>query len=104
MSVKVQTLSPVIVASAGTAVQVDSNETPVSSLILQAQDSNTGSLFVGDSTVTSTNGLEVVPGATIEITGDSFGRGQSNEIILSDIYVNATTSGDRARAAAFRQR
>lgn len=104
MAVKVQTLPPVTVASAGTAVAVGSTAIAVTSLTIQAEDDNTGSLFIGDATVSSTNGLELVPGATAEITADSIGRGQSEEFYINEIYVNATTSGDTARAAAFRRR
>jgi len=71
------------VAAAGTA-EVLAASTPCSSVTIKAKHTNTGMIFVGDSSVDSTNGFVLDAGETISID-------------LSDlalIYLDTNSNGD----------
>ena len=54
------------VSTAGTRVQL-SVSGQIAGVYFRARPSNTGYMYVGDSSVTSTNGLELEPGGAISI-------------------------------------
>ena len=103
MAVKLTTTAAITVAAAGTAVTVSAINRAVSSVIIQAEDGNTGNIFVGDSTVDSSNGIILTPGEATEISGDDR-RSGLDELILSDVFVDAATNGDAVRVAFFARR
>ena len=82
----------VTVASAGTAVRFTTVPTPIKYLLLDVPSANTGSLYVGDSTVASNNTPSIPKGTTREFT---FGHdAEEAPGDLSDFYADAGTNGD----------
>lgn len=75
----------ITVASSGTRVPL-AGSTAVVSVLVQALSTNTGSIWVGDSTVTVSIGFELQPGQSTGIAIDN----------LSKVFVDATTNGDKA--------
>ena len=75
------------VVSAGTAEALVSTDTYVVSVTMKARAGNSGNLFLGNSTVSSSDS-PVTAGSviTLEDSGHAFN--------LADIYVDAASSGD----------
>ena len=73
----------VTVPSAGTAVQVDSDES-IRKYVLRALPGNTGVIYIGNSLVSASNGL---PLGNTDGPIPFVGR-------LSELYVDAATNGD----------
>lgn len=90
-------LAPVTVATAGTRVQITSSKLGASGIIFQANSANTGKIYIGDNTVTSSNGMAIGPGESFTITSQSIDGNMDAELILSDFYVDADTSGNSIR-------
>lgn len=70
--------------TAGTAVQLPSNSLAVGAIV-QALSTNTTSIFVGISTVSSSNGFELQPGQSTSV-------GVNN---TSAVWIVSTTNGDK---------
>lgn len=98
MPQKLITLDAVVVAAAGTAVPISATVIRSGSVIIEAHPDNTGDMYVGDSNVDATNGITLQPGQSVEISGNHLRNGD-DEIILSDIYVDAATNGDEVRVS-----
>jgi hypothetical protein len=92
------------VTTAGTRVQLTTTDTITSSVIIQAKNSNTGTIYVGDSTVSSTQGLELSPGESIAFTGDNRNEGQADELVLSDIWLDSSVNGEGVQWAYYKKR
>lgn len=92
------TLAPVTVAAAGTAVPISAVATPAIDIIITADAGNTGTVYVGDSTVDSSNGQPLAAGESYAI-GTGGIRGTQEDFVLSDVYVDAATNGDSVRVA-----
>lgn len=103
MALIIVTLSPVTVSSAGNAVQLSSSSIFTSSATIQADVDNSGNIYIGDSSVTSSNGIELKPGDVYEFSGDDI-RGIGEQIDLSDLYVDAATSNDSVRVTYFKRK
>lgn len=103
MAIKLVTLPAVTLASA-TPTKVSNTHIAITSLTIQAEDSNTGNVYFGDDTVNSTDGFFIMPGNTAEITADSFGRGGTEELFLDEVYLYTDTAGNSVRLGAFRRR
>ena len=82
----------VTVASAGTAVRFTTVPTPIKYLLLEVPSANTGSLYVGDSTVASNNAPSITKGTTRDFTFRHDAEEAPGD--LSDFYADAGTSGD----------
>lgn len=94
MAYKLYTLAPVVVASAGTEVQLTADEgLAAASIIVTAKTGNDGAVYVGGEGVSSASGEELNPGDSLQIGADSL-RGSSNEIFLNSVWVDAAVSGD----------
>jgi hypothetical protein len=78
------------VGTAGTAVQVSNTRRRVLSVTFIARAGNTGNVYVGDSTVSSTNGVELQQGQSFTFNPGSMGV----SIPFSDFYVDAANNGD----------
>lgn len=103
MAVKAHTISAVTVTSAGTRVQISSEKRPVSSILFQADPSNTGLIYVGDSTVSSSNGIALGAKDSYEVSGDERPSGL-DELILSDFWVDASSNSQIVRVQYFKRR
>ncbi len=91
MAQKSKILAPVTIASAGTRQQITASEIAVYSVIFQADDLNTGDIYIGDSTITAANGIELAAGETYVIDAVDVGE---REIILSDFWVDTETNNN----------
>lgn len=79
-----------VVTTAGTRVQVNNTPRRVLSILFKGRDSNTGKVYVGDSTVASTAGVELKANQALNVRFlDSRVSG-----IFSDFWVDAATNGD----------
>lgn len=70
------------VATAGTAVPLGTSTLLINGVTVKSLSGNTGTVFVGNSTVTSANGFELAAGESIFIAVDN----------VSDIYINASVN------------
>jgi len=80
--------SNVVVASAGTQVQITATPTPCVWVMVTAAPANTGGIVVGDSSVDGTADAE---------TGVSVAKGTTETFFVKDaseLWVDAPTSGD----------
>ena len=82
----------VTVASAGTAVRFTTVPTPIKYLLLDVPSANTGSLYVGASTVASNNTPSITKGTTRDFTFRHDAEEAPGD--LSDFYADAGTNGD----------
>lgn len=101
MAVKLVTLAAV--TGIGTAKAISTKHTAVTSLTIQSDNGNTGSVFVGDSSVTTGTGLIVDEGDVAVLTADNVGVG-SEEFFLDEIYVVSGTGSNTVRLAAYQRR
>jgi hypothetical protein len=94
MSVKLVTYPQVTVATAGTEQRVVS--APVDKalkLFITAPAANTGSVFIGDSSVSSTRGITVIKGTTLELSLEG------EYIDVHNIWADVATNGDKLDVA-----
>lgn len=104
MAVKLEALGYVTVAAAGSPEVLTSSEIRTPAVHIQAATTNTGLIYVGGSSLDATHrGLELSPGAGVEITGPSIG-GIEEELFLSEVKIDAATSGDKVLVTYFTRR
>ncbi len=101
MAIGLKTLPAVTVASGGTAVKLTANETWVTSVTIQAEFTNVSKICLGDSTVTTSTGIQIPIGDCATIDAPQGPRGGAEEFDLSKIYINSSTTGDGVRIIAF---
>jgi hypothetical protein len=95
MAVRFKGLGYVVVTTAGTAVPISSTPIISAGCSIRALPSNTGVIYVGGADLNSlTRGAELGAGDAIEIVGPQIG-GTEEEIDLSQIYVDASVSGEQ---------
>lgn len=70
--------------TAGTRVQLSSSSVPAKSITLKAKTGNTGTIYVGDSAVSSSNGFELTSGDTLSIDIDN----------LNDVWIVSTVNAE----------
>lgn len=102
MAIKLVTIAQMTIDTAGTQEQVSTSDIPISTLIVSAPAANTGAIYVGDSDVASTRGIEVAKGTTVSISADFSGTGE--EFVLSDFWIDAATNGDKANVSYVKRR
>lgn len=93
MAQKSKVLTAVTIATSGTRQAITALDRNAVSIMIQADSLNTGKIYIGDSTVTTSNGIELAAGETFVLTPDIGDK----EIILSDIYLDTQTNGNVAR-------
>lgn len=72
------------VSSAGTAVAIATSQTLSNGVTIKASASNTGVIYVGNSSVSSSNGLPLTAGESIPVAIDD----------LAKVYIDADVSGE----------
>lgn len=87
------------VAAAGTAEALTATAIDARKLRLKAPTSNTGNVFIGDSTVDSATGFIMEPGDGVNVSdllGSDYGSryAESVSFDLSKVYVDAANNGD----------
>lgn len=89
-------ISTVTVTTAGTRVQVTSSTIMVESVTIQGHETNTGYIYIGASDVASTKGLVVSAKESVTITGEQI-RGTTETFDLSDVWIDSSVNGEKAR-------
>jgi len=95
------TTTTVTVTTAGTRVQITTNTSArVQAFCLQNPSTNSGVIYYGDSSVSSTNGIELFPGDKeyFNCENTKFGVRVYRP---SDIYIDTNVSGSIARIVFF---
>jgi hypothetical protein len=83
------------VASAGTAEALVASKTWVKKLKIVALPGNAGSVYIGDSSVDDTTGVELAAGAVWEMADVAGAKGDDVlEFDLNSIYVDAANNDD----------
>lgn len=98
--VKFKTLAEVTVVTAGTRVAISTSSLQVYSLSIQSLSTNTGSQYVGDSTVSSSNGMVFNPSDVAELDGPPGAR-EPHQFDASTIYVDSSTNNAKFRVSAW---
>lgn len=99
-------IATVTVATAGTRVRVTTSNIYVTSVYFEALNSgNTGSIYIGDSAVSSTlymSALTAGQGFRLTIDSNPTRPSDANggpEINLSSLYVDGTTNGNKVQVS-----
>ena len=87
------------VTTAGTRVQLDATERPVSAVMIIAKSSNVGRIFYGGSDVASTTQTGLEPGESVV-----FGSIEEEPFMLTSIYIDSATNSDGVDFVATRAR
>jgi len=104
MAVRIRTLTTVTIAVSGTPQTISSTvEDRAASVLIQAHPSNSSFIWIGDSTIAVNKGISLQPGESVEIAGSERPSG-TDEFYIDEIFVDATTGGDRALITAFGRR
>ena len=83
------------VASAGTQEALSASTIWAKTIMIQAESSNTGIIYIGDSSVSSSDyAVELAAGNSVSIEAPPIGPGQVEELDLADIYIDASVSTD----------
>lgn len=84
------------VTTAGTRVQLSTTAPPTPSLFIQANKTNTGRIYVGLSTVASTDCIcSLEPGDSITIEGEET-RNTQEYVFVTDYWIDSSVSGEKA--------
>lgn len=82
------------VAAAGSGQQISSSNLTVLSAVIQAKPGNTGNVFIGGSTVSSSSyGVVLSPGESLSLSKDAL-KPSSSGINLAEVYIDAATTSD----------
>lgn len=97
---KLINLDPVSLTG-GIASQLYSNTLPVYHVLIVAEPSNVGYVYIGDSNTSNLRGIPIEPGNTLTISVET---DKHAEIDISDIYALTNTSGNIIRVSCLRRR
>lgn len=97
---KLKTFPAVTVSKAGERKQIYDKSLLVYEVSIQSLTSNSGTQYVGDETVTSSNGHQVLPGDPVVIELPSRARA-TDQFDISDVYVDSSTDGAEFRVSAW---
>ena len=73
-----------VVTTAGTRVQLATNTVLTQGIVITAKSGNSGNIFIGDVTVTSSNGYILTAGASVTVIGDN----------IAKIYIDSAQNGE----------
>ena len=82
-----------VVTAAGTREQLTTSNLTALAVLIQAEDDNTGIMYVGDNLVSSALGVELSAGDNITFSAVELGLA-SAEISLEDIWLDSSINGD----------
>jgi hypothetical protein len=99
MAILQKTLPQVTAGSPNTPVRVSQSHLLVSSYTIQSDETNTGSQYVGDASVSASNGQKFGPGDTVEWDAPMGHRGPE-ELDLYDVFVVSSTANSVFRISA----
>lgn len=103
MAVKLTTLDPVTVVVGGTPYPLFPSDLRVVSLTVVADAANVGNVYIGDQSVSASNGTPLGPqdSALIETPVRPSGN---EEFLVNEVYVTSSTSGNKVRVVAWKRR
>ncbi len=101
MAAGLVTKSAVTVTTAGTRVVLSATTLWCNSIIVQADTANTGYVYIGDSSVASTNGIALAAGESYSITISVNGR--NDEIDLGLLYADTSVNSNKVRVAVIQR-
>lgn len=81
------------VAIATEAVQISTTNEYVLAVTIQAKKANTGKIYVGDSSVSSTRCQQLEPGESVTIAGQEFPAGL-DEVNLADLWFQPSVAAE----------
>lgn len=98
MAAKLTQLADFTIDTAGSRETLSATSVRVISVIIAANKSNVGKVYVGDSAVASGVGQELSPGEALSIdAGSRFNH--SETLDLADIYVDTETNGNKVKVS-----
>ena len=100
MAIKLKTFSPVTVTQAGVRKRLSEVSVLVYAVSVQSLRTNTGYQYMGDETVSSTNGYEFGPTDVAELPPPN-GSKEPMQFDLKDVWVDSSTSGAEFRVSAW---
>jgi hypothetical protein len=100
MAVQLKTLTEVTVAQPGQKQAIYSQKLMVYSVSVQSLSTNTGSQYIGDSSLTSDNGQVFGPSDVAELDGPPSAKGQE-QFDVSSIFVDSSTAGAKFRVSVW---
>jgi hypothetical protein len=98
--IKLKTLPAVTVSSAGTAVPLYSTPLLVYGVTIVSLSENSGTQFIGDSTVDVDNGMPISPGDTCEIDPPQRAVA-TDQFYINEVYVDSSEDGAEFRVIAW---
>lgn len=103
MALKWNTLTAVATVTAGTRKALSATDVYAYAIRIQASKANTGKIYVGDSTVSSSNGQELEAGESIVL--NNFERPNNLlELNLADLYIDSSVNAEGVRIAYIKER
>jgi hypothetical protein len=87
----------VTVTTAGVAVPLSATSKLVASLAILASNNNVARVYVGDNSVSSSDGMDLKPEGAMDIELQNDANGKMMELDLADIYIDADTDGNEVR-------
>lgn len=104
MAYSLVTFGAVTVTTAGTRVRITASDIPVASVYIEALDGNSGKMYVGDLTVSSTKYTSsLTAGNGVTVQGPNV-RGIEEEFYLSDFYIDASVNGEKVLVSYLKRR
>jgi uncharacterized protein with beta-barrel porin domain len=86
----------VTVTTAGTRVQVSTTDLWVKKIVVRGHAANTGHIYLGTSTVSSTVGLHLKVGDPPLVIGDLESRGGIDDVFnLKNMYIDSSVNGEK---------
>ncbi len=96
---KLVTLPARTVATSGTSVTAYNGNLEVFSAIIVSLPTNTGTQYIGDSSVTTSNGMPIAPDGSLEMGPPDNYKGDTFN--LGEVYLDSSTNGAEFRIAAW---
>ena len=91
-----KSLAAQTLTSAGTAQSISVSEINVEAALIYADSANVGTIFIGGSTVDSTNGIPLAAGHALPVGSDR-SHGATSDIDLKSIFFDGTNTSDKVR-------
>jgi hypothetical protein len=97
---KLKTFPAVIITTAGERKPISTESLLVYEVTIQSITTNTGKGYIGDETVTSSNGMEVLPGDPVVVELPSRARA-TDQFYINEVYLDSSVSGSEFRVSAW---
>ncbi len=97
---KLVTLPAITVTSVGERKPIHDKSLLVYEVTIQSIMANTGTGYIGDETVTSANGQQILPGDPVVIELPARARA-TDQFYINEIYIDASVAGTEFRVSAW---